>query len=285
MQRRLPEPEIHHGIARAYARQAATPHRRSSFRAPRRRSGTDVRAGQALGGVPSRVRLSPEFHHDDVPWQECPRSTPTSLPTGSSSSATRTASSSPAATSCTCSTSCRQRLTCVATVHEVAAGIAAEYFNAVEGRGAGVRARHRWAGADEHRHGARRAPSWRAASCSCSAGRSRRRTSPRGGVRQRGIQEVDGIARRRAGVRARRSASSSPEPRDVVERARPARHDAPQGPGLPRDLPRRPGRARSSEPSSRARGPVAQPAPAHRDRGRGRAGRARCSTAPSGRSC
>ena len=36
----------------------------------------------------------------------------------------------------------RTRMTCVATVHEVAAGIAAEYFNESRGRGSGVRARH-----------------------------------------------------------------------------------------------------------------------------------------------
>ena len=51
----------------------------------------------------------------------------------------------------------RTRLTCIPMVHEVAAGMAAEYFNATadEGRKRS-RARDRGAGADEHRLRGRR---------------------------------------------------------------------------------------------------------------------------------
>ncbi|MDT7545931.1 MAG: acetolactate synthase large subunit, partial [Actinomycetota bacterium] len=112
--------------------------------------------------------------------------------------------------------SCRQRFACVATVHEVAAGIAAEYFNAVEGEGrafALVTAGPGLTNIVTALGGA-----WlESRELLVLGGQVKSSDLARGEVRQRGIQEVDGIAVA-SPLCVATHRIEGPEPRDVIER-------------------------------------------------------------------
>ena len=156
--------------------------------------------------------------------------------------------------------SCRQRFACVATVHEVAAGIAAEYFNAVEGEGRAFALVTAGPGLTnivtalggawlESRELLVLGGQVKASDLAARRGPPARHPGGRRDRRRLAALRGD-AADRAAGAAGRRRARDPP------------RHDAPQGPGLPRGLPRRPGRARSSVASSRA----TRPSPSRRRR-------------------
>jgi acetolactate synthase I/II/III large subunit len=113
--------------------------------------------------------------------------------------------------------SCRRRFACVATVHEVAAGIAAEYFNAVEGEGrafALVTAGPGLTNIVTALGGA----FLESRELLVLGGQVKSSDLARGKVRQRGIQEVDGMAVA-SPLCVATHRIERPEPRDVVERA------------------------------------------------------------------
>ena len=111
----------------------------------------------------------------------------------------------------------RVRMTCVPVVHEVAAGIAAEYFNEAGGRGKAFALVT--AGPGLTNIVTALAGAWlESRELLVIGGQVKSTDLASGGIRQRGIQEVDGVAHRARRSACARCASKRRSPRREIER-------------------------------------------------------------------
>ena len=151
----------------------------------------------------------------------------------------------------------RTRMACIPVVHEVAAGIATEYFNEVGGSGKAFALVTAGPGLTNIVTAV--AGAWlESRELLVIGGQVKSTDLATGGIRQRGIQEVDGVAIVRPDLRAGTAHRGAARAARGRRRDRGGR-DGPQRPGVFGDLPGRASRAGRAQRARRALPPGGRP--------------------------